>query len=82
MKTSLQRIGNSQGIIIPKPILAQVGFERDVEIEVDGETIVLSKPKRHPREGWDAASRALAASGDDALVWPEFGNAEDADLTW
>ncbi len=82
MRASLQRIGNSQGVIIPKPILAQVGFERDVEIEVHGETIVISKPKHHPREGWDAASRALAAAGDDALVWPAFTNADDADLTW
>jgi antitoxin MazE len=82
MRASLQRVGNSQGIIIPKPILAQVGFERDVEIEVESGAVVIRKPQRHVREGWAAASRALAAQGDDALVWPEFGNEADKTLVW
>ena len=69
-------------MIIPKPILAQVGFEREVEIDVEAGTIVLRKPNRHPREGWAEASRALAEAGDDALVWPEFGNESDAELIW
>ena len=38
--------------------------------------------KRRPRAGWAEASRAIAAAGDDALVWPEFGNAEDEGLAW
>ena len=82
MRTALQRVGNSQGIIIPKPILAQVGFERDVDIEVEDDAIVIRKPKDHPRAGWAEASRELAAHGDDALVWPEFGNEGDEELTW
>ena len=82
MRASLQRVGNSQGLIIPKPILAQVGFEREIDIDVEDGTIVLRKPNRHPREGWADASRALAASGDDALVWPEFPNEGDAELIW
>ena len=82
MRASLQRVGNSQGIIIPKPILAQVGFEREVEIEVEDDTIVLRKPARHVREGWAESSRAIADAGDDALVWPEFANDLDDELTW
>lgn len=38
--------------------------------------------KRCPRAGWAEASRKIAEAGDDALVWPEFGNAEDEDLVW
>jgi antitoxin MazE len=82
MRTSLQPLGNSQVVIIPKTILAQVGFEREVDIEVEDGTIVLRKPNRRPREGWAEASRALAASGDDALVWPEFLSEGGAELTW
>ena len=82
MRASLQRIGNSHGLIIPKPILAQVGFEREVDIAVEDGAIVLRKPHRHPREGWAEVSRVLAASGDDALVWPEFPNEGDAELIW
>jgi antitoxin MazE len=82
MRSALQRVGNSQGVIIPKPLLSQVGLVRDVEIDVENDAIVIRKPKGHVREGWADASRALAAAGDDALVWPEFGNDDDEKLTW
>ncbi|BDE06832.1 hypothetical protein WPS_21080 [Vulcanimicrobium alpinum] len=82
MRTTLKRVGNSQGVIIPKPLLAQVGLERDVDIDVEDGAIVLRKPTRRPREGWASASRAIADANDDALVWPEFGNAGDSELTW
>jgi len=82
MRSALQRVGNSQGVIIPKPMLAQVGFERDVEINVEDDAVVIRKPKRHVREGWAEASKAISAAGDDALVWPEFGNEDDESLTW
>jgi antitoxin MazE len=82
VRASLQRLGNSQGIIIPKPLLAQLGFEREVEIDVEDDALVIRKPKAHPRAGWAEASRALAESGDDAPIWPEFSNADDADLVW
>ncbi len=82
MRASLQRVGNSQGVIIPKPILAQVGFEHEVDIAVEDGTIVLRKPNRRPREGWAESSRALWAADDDALVWPEFRSEGDAEILW
>lgn len=36
------------------------------------------KPQQNVRVGWARASRAIAAAGDDKLVWPEFGNEADA----
>jgi antitoxin MazE len=39
-------------------------------------------PKRKPREGWGETFREIAEAGDDALVWPEFPNADDDDLCW
>ena len=68
--------------IIPGLILAHVGFDREVDMDVEDGAIVLRKPSRHPREGWAEGSRALAASGDDALVWPEFPTEGDAELIW
>jgi hypothetical protein len=38
--------------------------------------------KRRPRDGWAEAGRKIAEAGDDNLVWPEFPNADDADLRW
>jgi antitoxin MazE len=75
-------MGNSQGVLIPKPLLQQVGLIDKAEMLVEGDSLILRKPTAHPRSGWAEASKALAESGDDALVWPEFGNEGDADLEW
>ncbi|ABO58501.1 AbrB/MazE/SpoVT family DNA-binding domain-containing protein [Burkholderia vietnamiensis] len=84
MKTTIRRMGNSQGVLIPKPVLAQLGLESEVEVEmeVENDAIVLRRPKHKAREGWAEASKALAESGDDALVMGEFSNADDAELAW
>ncbi|MBI3759366.1 MAG: AbrB/MazE/SpoVT family DNA-binding domain-containing protein, partial [Deltaproteobacteria bacterium] len=75
---------NSSGIIIPKPILTQIGVETgdDLELSLDDGRIVLAPVKRHPRAGWAEAAKRVAEEGDDALAWPEFANADDADLKW
>jgi antitoxin MazE len=82
MKAAIRKLGNSQGIIIPKPLLTQVGLEGEAELTVENDAIVLRKPASSPREGWAEASRKIAAVADDALVWPEFGNEDDKDLKW
>ena len=83
MKTALRRIGNSQGVILPKPILAQLGLAAgELEMTVEQDAIVLRKPKRRPRAGWAQAAKRLAAAEEDRLVWPEFRNEADSDLTW
>jgi antitoxin MazE len=82
MKMALTRIGNSQGIILPKPFLAQLGLRDEVDVTLNSDSIVLRKPQQRLREGWAEASKALAVSGEDELVWPEFANADDADLRW
>lgn len=83
MKVTLHRIGNSQGVILPKPLLAQVGFTgREVELTVEQDAIVLREPKKSVRFGWADAAKKIADDGDDALIWPEFSNEDDASLTW
>ena len=82
MKTAIRRMGNSQGVLIPKPVLAQLGLENEVEMEVENAAIVLRRPRHKAREGWAEASRVLSESGDDALVMGEFANADDAELAW
>lgn len=69
-------------MLIPKPVLAQLGLENEVEVEMEGEddAIVLRRSRHKAREGWAEASKALAESGDDALVMGEFANADDAEL--
>ncbi len=82
MEVSIRKMGNSQGVLIPKPILAQVGLEGKADLQVRDGVIEIRPLHRDPREGWAEGARRVAASGDEALVWPEFGNEADGDLVW
>ena len=82
MEVAIRRMGNSQGVLIPKPILAQVGLEGAADLQVRDGVIEIRALRRNPREGWAADAQRLAQQGDDALVWPEFANAADTDLDW
>lgn len=84
MHVTIRAIGNSRGVVLPKPILAQAGLEdaTDAEMTVENGVILLRKPARPAREGWAEAAKELAAKGDDALVMGEFGNEGDAELVW
>ena len=82
MKTTLRKMGNSQGVIIPKGVITQLGIDGDLDISVENNAIVLRKPLNQVRTGWAEASKKVAAADDDKLVWPEFGNRGDAVLTW
>jgi antitoxin MazE len=79
--TPLRKLGNSQGVIIPKPLLAQVGLTDHAEMSVENGAIVLRPATRPAREGWAEASRAIAAA-DEGLAWPEVGNEGDEALRW
>jgi antitoxin MazE len=81
---SIRRIGNSQGVVIPKPVLAQLGLssEAGAEMTIEGSALVLRRPASPARAGWAEAARKIAEAGDDALVMGEFGNAADSELAW
>ena len=67
MRARIVRIGNSQGIRIPKPVLEQTRLRDEVEIRVKGDQIVLS-PVSEPRAGWAEAFREMARYRDDEIL--------------
>jgi len=67
IKTRIVKIGNSQGIRIPKLLLDQLGFGSEVEIAVQQHTLVI-RPLQHPRDGWEEQFRLMAEHGDDQLL--------------
>lgn len=67
IRARIIKIGNSQGIRIPKPVLEQVGFKGEVEIDVHDGRVVLS-PAEGPRAGWAASFAAMAQARDDELL--------------
>jgi antitoxin MazE len=67
LQTRIVRIGNSQGIRIPKPLLEQAGIGDRVELEVhDGQICIRSA--RRARAGWEEHFIAMAIAGDDRLL--------------
>lgn len=84
MRTQVRRMGNSSGVIIPKPVLNHLGIAAgdDLDLALEGDRVVLIPVRSCPRVGWADAARAVAQAGDDALVWPEFPNTDDAELEW
>ena len=82
MKSALRKIGNSTGLVVPKPLLDELGLAagREVEVSVVDQRIMLdfaSKP--HPRAGW-------AEAMDDLLDEPLDGEwldlPMDEDSVW
>ena len=67
MKTSIIRIGKSQGIRIPKLLLERSRLGEEVELEVHKERIIIRSASR-PRQGWAEKFRSMAKHDDDRLV--------------
>ncbi|QYD71338.1 AbrB/MazE/SpoVT family DNA-binding domain-containing protein [Paraburkholderia edwinii] len=82
MKTTIRKMGNSHGVLIPKPILAQLGLEDEVDMQVEGNALVLRRPQKRARQGWADASRSVASAGGDRLVMGDFPNADDEGFVW
>jgi antitoxin MazE len=67
IKTRLVKIGNSQGVRIPKLILDQLNLSSDVELEVQADHLIV-RPSTHPRADWSEQFRQMAERGDDQLL--------------
>ena len=78
--TRLIRIGNSQGIRIPKALIEQAGLRDDVEIRLENSTLVVSAA-RHPRSGWQDAFQARAEQQGDARPSADVLAPAEWDLT-
>jgi antitoxin MazE len=84
MRAAVRKLGNSSGVILPKSLLTEigVGVGDAMEVTVGEGRIVMVPVKRRLRDGWAEASEDIGQAADDALVWPEFGNADDENLIW
>lgn len=66
MQVDLIKIGNSQGIRLPKAVIAQLELKDTLELEVSDGAIVIRSVKR-PRSGWAKAAAQCRSAGDDAF---------------
>ena len=84
MRVRIVKIGNSQGVRIPKALLLETGLEGEVEISVKQGSLVIA-PLRGVRDRWDDAFAAMAQHGDDELLdgeAPVVTSFDDEDWQW
>ena len=67
LKTRIIKIGNSQGIRLPRLLLEQIGLGEEVELTIQQGQLLI-RPVRRPRHGWDEQFRSMAERGDDRLL--------------
>lgn len=67
IKTRIIKIGNSQGLRIPKPILEQLNLREEVELEVQQDQLVIRSAIK-PRHDWEEQFKLMAEYGDDELL--------------
>jgi antitoxin MazE len=85
MHSALRKIGNSTGIVLPKPVLAQIGLASGatLDLTVEDGRLIGTPIERPVRAGWAEAAAVIAASGEAPLPdWGDFGNEGDIELAW
>ena len=82
MKTRIVRIGHSQGVRLPRPLLATAGLGEAVTLRATPGRITI-EAARAPRAGWAAAAKAMHDAGDDALLDPGTAtHFDETEWTW
>lgn len=85
MQTTLRKMGNSTGMILPKAVLQEmnVAVGTAMEVRVEGGRIIAT-PRRRPREGWAEDAERIGAEllTDEERDWMAFGNEGDDELAW
>ena len=86
MRSALRRMGNSTGLIIPKPVLQAAGVESGtvLDLSVEDGRIVAIPLHETPRAGWAEAARTLGSETgtEDEAVWRDVSNESDDAWTW
>lgn len=54
----------------------------EADLLVENGAAMLRPVERPRREGWAESSRNIATSGDEELIWLEFGDTGDETLKW
>jgi antitoxin MazE len=65
MHTQLRKIGNSKGVILPGALIAACGLEKEIEMRIQGRTIVIEAAGK-PRANW---FDSYVTEEGDAGVW-------------
>jgi antitoxin MazE len=85
METTIVKIGNSQGLIIPKKLLSTLGETKTVDIKVkDGGLLIMPLTEPKARANWEkqfseAIAKGFKPENDSTHVENDFDKEE---WTW
>ena len=80
MRTSLRKIGNSRGIIIPTALLATCDINSEVEMRVENNRIIIEPITPALRQGW--FEKYIAEKDTDVLAELKETSVEQDDWQW
>ena len=85
MQTALRKMGNSTGMILPKPILKELGVESgtSMDVIVENGRVIATPVKRKVREGWAEAAVIVGAEPltEEEREWLDFDD-DIEEWTW
>ena len=85
MLTTVRKVGNSRGVLIPAAFLASCQIEDQVEMLLQERQIVIKPVRRKLRDGWfgqSASEAALVRDATEAQVWRESSISDDSEWVW
>jgi antitoxin MazE len=81
-KTRIIRIGNSQGIRVPRALLEQAQLPEEVELQAHPGRLIV-RAARRPRAGWGDAARVMRERQHDELLdKPTPTRFDEEDWSW
>lgn len=82
MRVSIVPIGNSRGIRIPKAVLEQCGLNKEAEMEVQDNKVIIKPLKKKTREGWSKAFEQMHTKKDDVMLIKDSIGLEMQNWEW
>jgi len=84
--TTLIRIGNSQGVRIPKAVIEQAKLsDKELEFQVLDDGLLIKPVAKTPRAGWreqfEQGAKDAVLSEEEA-EWIEAPLADDGEMEW
>lgn len=78
MRTTIQKIGDAKGVIIPASLLSEIEMPEEVEITLKNRALVIQPLKQQLREGWYEGYQA----SEDEDAWEGFVAMPGEDKEW
>ena len=85
MLTTMRKVGNSRGVLIPAAFLASCQIEDQVDMQLQDGQIVIKPVKRKMRDCWFAqpvVQATLLQEAVEAQTWDAVPVADDSEWVW